>query len=436
MPPAASRLTSTEAGASRLPSSGPSANGALLNDTESDFLESSAEDSADALRRRQLANRRLRRSLVAAAGLLVVALILLGVALISRHDAVVADASARSQALATESKAQVARDPQLALLLARAALASAATPAAELAASEALDANTLRAQLPSLGVQACASSDYLILLDGGHTAAADTCQGNVVFADLVHHRILRSVHIGPTATDMVLADGGNALIVASGRNLVSVDLASGHTRRLFTAPFEIEQLAGPPGHFLAIADRELIELVNLRRGTLHLVAHADASANGVNGMMAASPEHPPRRHDGRLAGRGRTPTQDDRAQRAHGGSLDGSARRAAPDRLGRLPARLAGWAHMVPDGFHDERRRPGTDCRDLGHRPAHAQCPLAGKRTRRLVFEPGAGLAGRTSGGRRLWQRRGRRARSGDGASRGARLEPQHDRLRRPGDRG
>lgn len=265
------------------------ANGALLNDTERAFLDRSAEETAAAVRRRQLANRRLRRSLAAAAGLLVVALVLLAFALLSRHDAVGAEASARSQALATESEAQVGRDPQLALLLARAALASAPTPQAELAASEALDANTLRAQLPSLGVQACDSSDYLVLLDGGRTAAADTCQGYVVIADLTHRRILRRVHVGPATTDMILAPGGHALIVASADNLVSVDLRTGRTRRLFTAPFEIEQLAGPPGRYLAIADRELIALVDLRHGTLHVVAHADASVNAVNGIMAASP---------------------------------------------------------------------------------------------------------------------------------------------------
>jgi class 3 adenylate cyclase/WD40 repeat protein len=264
------------------------ANGSLLNDTEREFLDSSAEESANALQRRQLANRRLRRSLAAAGGLLVAALVLLAFALFSRHDAVDAEASARSQALATESAAQVTRDPQLALLLARAALANGASPQAELAASEALDANTLRAQLPPLGVQACDNSAYLVLLSAGHTAAADTCQGYVVFADLVHDRITRRVQVGPTTSDMILTRGGRELIVASGRSLVSVDVASGRTRHLYTAPFEIEQLAGPPGHFLAIADRELIALVDLHRNTIHVVARADGSVNGVNGIMSAS----------------------------------------------------------------------------------------------------------------------------------------------------
>ena len=78
--------------------------------------------------------------------------------------------SARSQAIAAEAESQVVRDPQRALLLARVALATAATPAAELAVSEALDANTVRAQLPSFGVQACETSNYLYLLDHGRVA--------------------------------------------------------------------------------------------------------------------------------------------------------------------------------------------------------------------------------------------------------------------------
>ncbi len=264
-------------------------NDALLNDTERAFLDSSAAESAGAERRRQRDNRRLRRALVTAAVLLVAVLALLFVALVSRHDAVNAESRARSQALATESQAQLSRDPQLALLLARKALASATTPPAELAASDALDANTLRAQLPSLGVQACDDSAYLVLLDGGREAALDTCQGDVVFADLLHRRITRRVHVGASTSDMITAAGGRELIVASGRRLVSVDIRSGRTRELFTAPFAIEQLAGPPGHFLAIADRDTIALVDLRRGAASVVAHADASVNGVNGIMSASP---------------------------------------------------------------------------------------------------------------------------------------------------
>ena len=264
------------------------ANGALLNETERDFLNASVEESAQAQRRQETANHRLRRALIASAVLLAAALALLVFALASRHDAVGAEASARSQALATESEVQVVRDPQLALLLARAALASAPTPQAELATSEALDANTARSQLPSLGVQGCASSNYLVLLDGGRIAADDTCDGDVVFADLADSRIIRRVRVGPNTTDMVLNRSGRALIVATGRDLMTVDVRTGRVRRIFTAPFEIEQLAGPPGDFLAIADREQIALVDLRRGSVRVIARGDPSVNGVNGMMSAS----------------------------------------------------------------------------------------------------------------------------------------------------
>ena len=131
------------------------ANGALLNETERDFLNASVDESARTQRRQLKANRRLRRALIGGAGLLVAALALLVFALVSRHDAVRAEASARSQALAAEAESQLARDPQRALLLARAALTAAPTPEAQLAASEALDANTARSQLPSFGAQGC-----------------------------------------------------------------------------------------------------------------------------------------------------------------------------------------------------------------------------------------------------------------------------------------
>jgi hypothetical protein len=107
-------------------------NGALLNETERDFLTASAEESARTLRGQVKTNRRLRRALSVSGALLVAALALLAFALVSRRDAVRAGASARSQAVAAEAETQVARDPQRALLLARAALKLAPTSQAQL----------------------------------------------------------------------------------------------------------------------------------------------------------------------------------------------------------------------------------------------------------------------------------------------------------------
>ncbi|MEA2158885.1 MAG: hypothetical protein QOD66_1265 [Solirubrobacteraceae bacterium] len=264
------------------------AHGASLNATERAFLNASVDESAETQHRQLTANRRLRRALIGSGGLLIAALALLVFALVSRHAAVGAEASARSQALATEAQGQVARDPQRALLLARAALAAAPTPGAELAASQALDANTVRSQLPSFGPQGCLTANFLFLFDRGRIAADNTCDGYVVFGDLLRKRIISRVKVGPSSTDMILGPSGRTLIIATGRDLVSLDVRSMRVRHLFTAPFPIYQVAGAPGRFLAIADNDTVGIVDLRRRRLRVLAHGDASVNIVNGMMSAS----------------------------------------------------------------------------------------------------------------------------------------------------
>ncbi len=264
------------------------ANGELLNATERDFINASVDESARTQRSQLKSNRLLRRALAVSAGLLVAALALLVFALVSRHDAVDAEDSAQSQALAAAAQSQLARDPQRALLLARAGLEAAPTPEAELAVSEALDANTLRSQLPSFGVQGCQEANFLFLFDRGRTAADNTCHGYVVFADLRRERIIRRVRVGPSSTDMIPSPSRQSLIVATGRNLVTVNVRSGRVRRIFTAPFPIEQVAGPPGRSLAIADKYRVGIVDLRRGRVRIIAHGDPSLNVVNGMMSAS----------------------------------------------------------------------------------------------------------------------------------------------------
>jgi class 3 adenylate cyclase/WD40 repeat protein/energy-coupling factor transporter ATP-binding protein EcfA2 len=264
-------------------------NASLLNDAERDFLGASVDESVRAQRDQEAANRRLRRALVAAGGLLVAAAALLVFALASRQDAVRTEAGARSQAIAAAAETQLARDPQRALLMARAALDQSPTPAAQLAVSEALDANTARWQLPSFGVQGCQEANFLFLFDHGRTAADNTCDGKVVFADLRRKRITKQIRVGRTSTGMVLSRSGRALIVATGHRLVSLNVATGRVRHLFTAPFAIEQLAAGPGRNYAIADKEQVGIVDLARNRVDVIAHGDASSNIVNGMSWATP---------------------------------------------------------------------------------------------------------------------------------------------------
>lgn len=265
-------------------------NSALLTQTERDFLTASVEESARTQRRQLQANRRLRRALTGGAALLLAAVGLLVVALTSRRDAIDANASARSQAIATEADSQVGRDPQRALLLARAALSIAPTAKAQLAVSEALDANTARSELPSFGVQGCQEANFLFLFNHGRTAADNTCDGYVVFADLVHKRIEKRVRVSTTSTGMVLSRTGRALIIAAGHDLISLDVASKRTQRIFTAPFPIEQLAAGPGRSYAIADKSTVAIVDLRHDRVRTLAHGDPSANVINGLEWASPD--------------------------------------------------------------------------------------------------------------------------------------------------
>jgi class 3 adenylate cyclase/WD40 repeat protein/energy-coupling factor transporter ATP-binding protein EcfA2 len=259
----------------------------LLNDVERDFLNASVDEAAQTQHRQLKANRRLRRALSASAALLMLALAALVFALVSRQHAVHAEASARSKAIADEAETQVARDPQRALLLARAALKVAPTPEAELAVSEALDANTVRSELPPFGVQGCATSNYMYLLDGGRVAVDNTCDGRVVFGDLPSRQIVRSVHVGDTSTDMTLSRDARTLTVATGQNLVNVDVSSGRTRHLFTAPWAIEWIAHGYAPRTAIADADTIGIVGARGG-LRVIARGDASANPIIGMLWAS----------------------------------------------------------------------------------------------------------------------------------------------------
>src|SRR4051794_29468246 len=238
---------------------------------------------------RAAAGRRQRRLVAGAAIFGLVALALLGFALVSRSNAVDAEASARSRALAATAMTQVGRDPQRALLLGRKALDDAPTREAQLAVSTALDANTARSQLPSFGAQGCQEANFLFLFDHGRTAADNTCDGYVVFADLRRKRIVRRVRVGATSSDMVLSRSGRELIVGTGHRLVGVDVQSGRVRHLFTAPFPIVQVAGPPGRFMAIADKAQVGIVDLRRGRVRVIAHGDASVNVINGMMPAGP---------------------------------------------------------------------------------------------------------------------------------------------------
>jgi WD40 repeat protein/energy-coupling factor transporter ATP-binding protein EcfA2 len=269
-------------------------NGALMNRLEREFLTASVEES-DRLRQRQATtNRRLRNALAISGVLLIAALGLAVFAVISRHKAITAEGGSESRALADESQSQLARDPQLALLIAAQALKASATPQAELAVSTALDQNTLEGQLPPFGNQGCLTANFLFLTDQGRVAADNTCGGEIVFGNLAQpHRPLTPIRLGSSAgsTDMVGGPTPDTLLIASGRNLLSVNVATRQVHRLFTAPWPILNVAAsPPARYIAIADLGTVATFNRGTGAFHVIATGDPSNNPINGMMVAGPE--------------------------------------------------------------------------------------------------------------------------------------------------
>ena len=96
-------------------------------------------------------------------------------ALISRSDAVNAEAKAKSQAYAADSSNQLAIDPELSVLLGIRGVRAQTTPQAMFALRAALDASPIRARLPTVGHGNC-------LVPGERAAAAPTNAPTVAFS--------------------------------------------------------------------------------------------------------------------------------------------------------------------------------------------------------------------------------------------------------------
>src|SRR3954469_3260213 len=172
---------------------------------------------------RAAAARRQRRLTAGAAIVALASIALLLFALVSRSQAQHQRAVAQSRALGTAAAQQLALDPQRSLLLANAGLRSAGTAESLFAAQLALDENTLKSVLPSLGAQACRDSSHMALLPGAHRAAVTTCDGRLVVLDLAARRIERTVRLGhanavavsPTGRTIAVGGAGSVALVAA-----------------------------------------------------------------------------------------------------------------------------------------------------------------------------------------------------------------------------
>lgn len=248
---------------------------------------------------RAAAVRRQRALVGASLGVTVVSIALLVFALISRSNAISARNTAKhqaltaeSQALAAESQTQLAIDPERSILLATAALQKKATPEALFALRGALDASPIRFRLPDAGLQTCGFVSFdapgAAFSPDGRTLAEGLCNGTVVFANARTGRVLRRVHVGPTAGPLSYNGDGSLLAVSVGPNTMLVDPATGavrggppSTKGPATAAFDPVS----PDE-LAIADTSHVTLWNVRTHRARQIAYG-VGENGPPPIDAA-----------------------------------------------------------------------------------------------------------------------------------------------------
>jgi WD40 repeat protein len=178
---------------------------------------------------RQAASRRQRTFTAAVGGMLVVALGLLVFALISRENAVSAEATANAGRLAALSEAQLPIDPERAVLLASAAVRERATygPTGTMfALRAALDASTIRYRLPPVVAASCQAYPQFDPAPGSNLVAEGLCDGKFRFLNASTGRLERVVTVGSPTQPLVLTQyaGRQAILVgAMGDQLVALN---------------------------------------------------------------------------------------------------------------------------------------------------------------------------------------------------------------------
>ena len=170
---------------------------------------------------RNAAARRQRALMIGSVAVAAVSIGLLIFALISRGQAVSERVSARSQALAAESQAQLPNDPEISLILGMRAVRSKATPQSMFALRAALDASPLERALPTIAnpgtcVAAAISPDGREVVEG-------TCTGLLRILDAATGRVLTSNNIDVQVMSLAYSPDGDALAAATGDGVWLID---------------------------------------------------------------------------------------------------------------------------------------------------------------------------------------------------------------------
>ena len=236
-----------------------------------------------------------RRQRALMGGAVVVAAVSIGLlifALISRGQAVSERVSARAQALAAESQAELPNDPEISLVLGMRSVQADSTPQTMFALRAALDASPLELGLPTVNVPAACSQN----LGGGLTAtyspdgrqiAEAVCSGQVRLLDAANGRLERRVSLGRGAASVAYSPDGAQLAVGTGPGVVLLDPGSGRVLRRLNEvpnPRPAQTLAvafSPSGRLLAATSPAGLTVWTLPDGRARTLAATPAQGFGL-----------------------------------------------------------------------------------------------------------------------------------------------------------
>ena len=182
---------------------------------------------------RMAATRRQRTVVGASVAIALVSIGLLIFALISRGQAVSERVSARAQALAAESQAQLANDPEISLILGVRAVKTQATPQTRFALRAALDASPLERGLLTIAKPgSCGMNSGLVaaVSPDGRQIAEAACNGMLLLRDAGSYRVVHVEHFADQLTTVAYSPSGSLLAVGTTTRILLLDPQTGAVR--------------------------------------------------------------------------------------------------------------------------------------------------------------------------------------------------------------
>ena len=181
---------------------------------------------------RESAARRQRMLVGASMVIAAISIGLLIFALISRSQAVSEQVSQKASALAADSQAELADDPEISLILGREAVATKVTPATLFALRAGLDSSPLlRAYPDAPGGSECDAAEVAplaaALSPNGTQIAEGTCHGTLRFIDEANGRVTRSIKVTSTLTALAYSPNGTLLAVGTATGIILVNPHTG-----------------------------------------------------------------------------------------------------------------------------------------------------------------------------------------------------------------